>query len=374
MKGAVIKVFPGGNTSEGFFSYYRYLLEKGTKKIFIFKGGPGVGKSTLMKKIGYTMVDLGHDVEFHYCSSDSNSLDGIALLKYGIVLVDGTAPHIIDPKYPGGVDEIINLGEFWDAEGIQAHREKIIASTNEVSRFFARSYKYLAAARNIAENISAIHAQSMNHSAVFSIGAELENSLLEFASLSGDSSAPGLSRHLFSSAYSPQGYIDFTDSILQRARRIYYLEGVRGSGKSDLMKRIAARAIDKGMDVEIYHTPLIPQEIGSILIKDINVGLTSSPLFREKNYKTINLNEYLDKGFLANFEEEIRSDSELLDRLTEQALINISRAKQEHDVLEEYYKSNMDYAAIEDKYEELLSRILYLTGNEVSAVAALRYN
>jgi ABC-type lipoprotein export system ATPase subunit len=52
MKGRIIKVFPGGNTSEGFYSYYPFLLEKGTKRIFVIKGGPGVGKSTLMKKIG----------------------------------------------------------------------------------------------------------------------------------------------------------------------------------------------------------------------------------------------------------------------------------------------------------------------------------
>jgi len=374
MKGTITKVFPGGNTSEGFFSYYRYLLEKGTRRIFVFKGGPGAGKSTLMKKIAYRMVDLGHDVEFHYCSSDSNSLDGIVLLKYGIVMVDGTAPHIIDPRYPGGLDEIINLGEFWNPEAVQACKDKIIASTNEVSRFFARAYKYLAAARNIAENISAIHSQSMDHSAVIRIGAVLEKSLLEYASFSGDSGDLGFSRHLFSSAYTPEGYIDFTDSILQKARRVYYLEGMKGSGKSDLMKRLADRAIEKGMDVEIYHTPLIPQKIGSILIKDINVALTSSPLFRENNYETINLNEFLDKGFLANFQEEIKSDSLLLDSLTEQGLLNIRRAKQEHDVLEQYYIPNMDFTAIGEKYEELLSRIFHLTESKVTAAAGLKYN
>jgi ABC-type hemin transport system ATPase subunit len=149
MKGSIRKVFPGGNTAEGFFSYYRYLLEKGSKRIFVIKGGPGVGKSTLMKKIGYRMVEMGYDVEFHHCSSDNNSLDGIAVVDAGIVMVDGTAPHIVDPKYPGGLDEIINMGEYWDVDGMQVNMNQIIASTNEVSRLFARAYKFLNAAKAI---------------------------------------------------------------------------------------------------------------------------------------------------------------------------------------------------------------------------------
>ena len=131
MTGRIRKMFPGGNTSEGFYSYYPFLLDKGTNRTFVIKGGPGVGKSTLMKKVGKKMVEQGYDVEFHYCSSDSNSVDGIAIEQLGIVMVDGTAPHIIDPQYPGGLDEIINLGEFWDLDNMQNNREKIIAKLSK---------------------------------------------------------------------------------------------------------------------------------------------------------------------------------------------------------------------------------------------------
>ena len=78
------------------------------------KGGPGVGKSSFMKKIATEFADKGYDVEIFPCSSDPGSLDAVVIKKLGVVLIDATAPHIVDPKIPGAIDEIVNFGDFWD--------------------------------------------------------------------------------------------------------------------------------------------------------------------------------------------------------------------------------------------------------------------
>ncbi len=374
MKGSIKKVFPGGNTSEGFFSYYRYLLEKGTKRIFVIKGGPGVGKSTLMKKIGQRMVDLGYQVEFHHCSSDNNSIDGIAILDAGIVMVDGTAPHIVDPKYPGGLDEIVNMGEYWDVDAMQVNMDNIIASTNEVSRLFARAYRFLNSSRAIAENIMAMNIQSMDFAQVNKLTEILERVVLDHTYLPESYDSIGKERHLFSCAYTPKGFVDFTDSILNGMKRVYYIEGAMGTGKSTLMGKIARKAVEKGLDVEIYHTPLIPSKIGTIIIKKLNIVFTTSEQYKENNYESINLNQYLDKGLMAGYEEDIRNDNELLNTLIKKGISYIRKAKEEHDVLEQYYVPNMNFTAAGEKYEELLSRILDLAESEISAAAARLYN
>lgn len=374
MKGSIRKVFPGGNTAEGFFSYYRYLLEKGSKRIFVIKGGPGVGKSTLMKKIGYRMVEMGYDVEFHHCSSDNNSLDGIAVVDAGIVMVDGTAPHIVDPKYPGGLDEIINMGEYWDVDGMQVNMNQIIASTNEVSRLFARAYKFLNAAKAIADNIGAMYTQSMDFAAVNKVTGVLEEVILDHTYRPEAYHAVGKERHLFSCAYTPDGFVDYSDSILQGIKRVYYIEGALGTGKTTLMKKMAARAIEKGFDVEIYHTPLIPDKIGSIIIKDLDTAFTSSDIFKENHYEAINLNQHLDQQMIANFARDIEIDSKLMNALIDIGISNIRKAKAEHDVLEQYYVPNMNFTAASEKYEEILSRILDLVDKDISAACGRMYN
>jgi len=109
-KGRVRHMFAGGNTSKGFFSYYDYVLpQEKAERIFILKGGPGVGKSTFMKKIAEGLCSEGCDMEYMHCSSDPGSLDGVVFPKKGVAIIDGTAPHIVDPKNPGAVDEIIHL-------------------------------------------------------------------------------------------------------------------------------------------------------------------------------------------------------------------------------------------------------------------------
>ena len=46
-----LHLFAGGNTSQGFYSCFEDILPKERRKrMFYLKGGPGVGKSTLMRR------------------------------------------------------------------------------------------------------------------------------------------------------------------------------------------------------------------------------------------------------------------------------------------------------------------------------------
>ena len=38
-KGRLIKVFPGGNTAYGFYSFYDHIIEPDAARIFVIKGG-----------------------------------------------------------------------------------------------------------------------------------------------------------------------------------------------------------------------------------------------------------------------------------------------------------------------------------------------
>ena len=60
----VRRLFPGTNTPQGYYSYHRYVMPpEGANRVFLLKGGPGVGKSTLMKRLGKEAEARGLDVE-----------------------------------------------------------------------------------------------------------------------------------------------------------------------------------------------------------------------------------------------------------------------------------------------------------------------
>lgn len=86
--------FLGGNTANGFFSYYDFLIrQEDAAKIYCIKGGPGTGKSSLMKSIAAAAQQKGLDIDRIHCSSDPDSLDGLVIPARRLAFVDGTSPH-----------------------------------------------------------------------------------------------------------------------------------------------------------------------------------------------------------------------------------------------------------------------------------------
>lgn len=116
-----IQYFLGANSPAGFYSLYSELLSPETANaIYILKGGPGCGKSTLMRRVAQQAAQAGETVEYILCSADPDSLDGVVLPRLGAALVDGTAPHVVEPKYPGAVEQYVNLGNCYDRAGLRA--------------------------------------------------------------------------------------------------------------------------------------------------------------------------------------------------------------------------------------------------------------
>lgn len=110
MAAGILRYFADGNTALGYFSLFESNLQ-GLRRIFILKGGPGTGKSSLMKAIGAEWAERGYPIELIHCSSDKDSIDGVIIPALGVGIVDGTAPHVIEPKAPGAAREYVNLGK-----------------------------------------------------------------------------------------------------------------------------------------------------------------------------------------------------------------------------------------------------------------------
>ena len=86
--------FLGANSGQGFQNLFPHFCKpEDHYDLIVLKGGPGVGKSTMMRRVGKAMEDRGEDVEYLYCSGDPNSLDGVHIPRIRTAIVDGTAPH-----------------------------------------------------------------------------------------------------------------------------------------------------------------------------------------------------------------------------------------------------------------------------------------
>jgi len=355
-------VFPGGNTCKGFYSFYDYIVSPTVKRKFILKGGPGVGKSTLMKRLGEDCSAAGIDVEYHWCSSDNNSLDGVVLGAGEYCVLDGTAPHVVDPQFPGAVDEIINLGEYWNRSQIEQNRESIILLTGKISRYFSRAYSRLKESQLAMDEWASYYDEAVNSEAV-------SRNVLALAAdfLAGASSYSGVMRHLFASAITPLGIVNYVESLLETDSSIFAVKGSPGSGKAHLYSHILDLIKIRAIKAEIYHNPLDPAEIDIIILpetKAVLIDISGHPADYEKASAGHKIKRLLDFDPLIPT-DAVEKNGKLIGAARQRfdvgiadAIANIKAAKDFHDDLETFYTPAMDLDSIEGFRSQLRDDLL----------------
>ena len=179
-------MFLGANTPDGFVGYFHELAGNwGLKKLVILKGGSGVGKSTFMRKFAEHFIREGRGktsdkkrvVYYMYCASDPASLDGVLIEDLGVAIIDGTAPHMVDPKYPGLVDEIVDLAQFLDGKKLGLTLEQLQSMQEVRKAEFVRAYGCLNNARNIHMKVEESYVAAMDWDGVDAKLAEVIKSV-----------------------------------------------------------------------------------------------------------------------------------------------------------------------------------------------------
>jgi hypothetical protein len=352
-------VFPGGNTSLGFFSYYNYVIRPDATRILVIKGGPGVGKSSFMKVIAERLGQQGLDVEQHHCSSDNNSLDGVVFPQVGVALIDGTSPHIVDPKNPGAVDEIIHLGDYWNESGLRKHKDEIIAINQEIGRWFERAYRSLKAAKLIHDDIEAANIEGLQYGKANRLAQDL---IAELLPVRKDAENPGYLRKLFASAITPEGFHNYLNTLIGSMSKIVAITGAPGTGKSTLINKIATFCIEQGYDCEAYYCAFDPLKVEHLVIAELDLAITTSvdphQLNIDKDIRFVNMDECVAPSVFIKYDGLIKNEETLKNALLEQAIGFIKQAKSMHDRLEDYYIPNMDFDAVNDLRDRTIERII----------------
>ena len=339
-----IHYFAGGNTARGFVSCFDQILPAAQqKRMYYIKGGPGVGKSTLMKRFAQAAQERGLDVEYFHCSSDPDSLDGVSLPALGVGMMDGTAPHVYDPVVPGARDTLISLGDFLDEKALAPHAGEIAAIQQQLSARFARCYRYLAASEQVlcAAPLARENAQKARETA---------DELAKRLPLRGGA---GSVRRLFSSAFTPRGRIAATELALFERRVM--VDCPFGAHATGLMQRMTEKALERGLHVVQLLDPLIPERIAHVLIPAH--GLAFGTGRRTENAA----GEWLEADALfdptGEAEREQSFDQNACELLWQRAFEQLAAAKALHDDLERFYVQNMDFARWQAVLDQLIERL-----------------
>lgn len=355
-------VYPGGNTCQGFHSFYDQIVPPDAPQKIILKGGPGTGKSTFMKSVAADLGQSGDDIEYHWCSSDNDSLDGIVIGDQKVCLLDGTAPHMVDPGYPGAVDYIINLGDFWDPAAIMASKPKIISLTQQISMQFQRAYNRLQEASCAWWEWGSFIGAAVDPPIVNRNILALTD---DFIQNSPKSERPP--RHLFAGAITPGGAVTRVETLLDNSWSVFAVQGSPGSGVKDLLRHIESMITLNNIYSEIFHSPFDPTDLDLILIPASQTAILDvsghivdyGRRLNLKQYKRIlDFDQLLDSSAINALGDRLYTTRDRFGAGIQAAVRYIQYAKVLHDELEGLYVPAMDFDAVEACRQALVEKIM----------------
>ncbi len=348
--------FLGANTPKGFVSFFDELYNPyKTSNAYIIKGGPGTGKSTFMKKIADELEKRALSVERVYCASDPHSLDGVIAPEIGLSVADGTSPHVLEPRFPGVAENILNLGAFWDEKKLKKNRDRILSLTLENSLYHHRSSAYLAAAGSINSQIDSAIQPYIREDKIESFAKRF--ALREMPKKK--KSEPGKRYKRFLSAITPEGILFFDKTVTALATRVFAIEDKYGTVGKLLAERIGEKAIRNGYDVIFCHCPMDPSRCEHIIIPQINLALISA---RKEHSTKLRFDRIIHSGrFLhqeaVNHKQILRFNRRLSNELIKESVNKLQKAKATHDELEKEYISAMDFDSLNKFCAETVNKI-----------------
>lgn len=366
--GAIRRVFPGGNTSQGFYSFYDYVIGTDARRVFYLKGGPGAGKSTFMKRIADDLLARGFDAEFHHCSADAASIDAVVFSSVGVALFDGTAPHVMDPKFPGLVDEIIDLGQFGDEVALLPHKDDIFRLSAMGKQSFQRAYNYLAAAKHVRAVEEAVHGRTVDESFVHRQALRLVDDVSALAASADaprmkNSVAPGRRRRLFASSITPNGPRHHLDTLVDALPRVFVVRGRPGTGTSLLLNKAADAVTDRGLDAELFFCALDPNRLEHVIIPDIGAAvITSRSPHEHEPYGATVIDLHEGLSLTDEDSNEATIARRLFGDLFDHAVAALLDAQTCHLKVEALYAPAMDFERMEELRLRVRDRILTYAG------------
>ena len=343
------KYFAAANTEAGFFSLFDEVFSSQRLcRIYILKGGPGTGKSTLMKNIGFLAEKRGLEVEYICCSSDPHSLDGVIIPSLSVAVLDGTAPHITDPVYPGVTEHTVNLEDALDCEALMKRREEIISLIRSKKEAYRTAYRFLSAAGSLEKERDALtETFFLREKAESAVGRLLAS----FRRIE-----KGEQKHRYISAISCEG-IYRLDTLRNRAKKIFAVTDKYGFGRYFMNTLYDAVCAEK-LAATVCSSPLNVAYKEAIFLEGESVlFMLADEKEAESADKMINCMRFIRKEAVSERKVRLRFFGKCEEEILEGALSALAEAGEFHKKVERIYSSCVDFSKVEAMKIQMISEI-----------------
>ena len=345
------KYFAAANTSAGFISFFDRLFHPSALfRLYIIKSGPGTGKSSMMRRTADAAEKEGHKVLYFYCSSDPSSLDGILIPSLSFGLIDGTAPHTTDPKYPGAVDTILDFYPYLNEKMLTEQRQDIIGLTDKNKALHKKSSSYRR------------YAGLAGREALSVIGGCIDTEKLNAAvtrTADNVKGGEGKAEHRQISAFSTRGKVRF-DTYEQLSDKITAVCDEHGAAYV-FMNGLKSALINKGVTFYYSADTLLPENCEAIYLPDTKQSFVITRGMKDTDKsgygKLINMKRFIKADAYKEVRGRLKMCEKTRDMLDYEAERIIAEAGKVHDRLEEIYKNAVDFDGVRAETDRMMEKL-----------------
>lgn len=315
-------------------------------QLLILKGGPGSGKSSLMKRVIKYALEKNHEVEIIPCASDPNSIDAFIDKTADFAMMDGTAPHTEDPSLPGANHHILYTGDLWNTAYLYKYASEIKSLNGRIGDYHKGAGSYIKAASALLYENLLYSKKYINKSAITSFANEI------CKSLSTGNYKDEKVRLL--SAVSVGEIKYFKETLPLLADKIFVIEDDFGGVADFLMKNIKHTAEYNGTQIISCPCSIMPEKTDHIIIPDAKIAVVT-----QNRFLPIDFGEKKSaEKFYCKMPDHLLLEARQSDaqKLLGKACTLVKEAKLLHDDLEDIYKNAMDFSGMDGFFEDIIKK------------------
>ena len=168
-----------------------------------------------------------------------------------MIILDGTAPHTVDPSYPGVCEKILfNFGEFWRDGDFSANSREIIELTLKNKALHASAARYLRAAGQLISDNYKTALACTDISKTEQLAARLCKRLIPIKK-----NSVGREWVRFIGGITPKGINTFTETAECEAERLVIISDRYGSASNIIINAARGYALAAGYEIITLKNP-----------------------------------------------------------------------------------------------------------------------
>ncbi len=339
--------FLGSNSKDGFYSLYNSFPPKQNDFLHIIKGGPGSGKSSFMRKIALKAEELGYTVHYILCSGDPGSLDGVYIPEVNLAFVDGTSPHPREPEVYGVNSDYIHLGQFFKNNLSDSEKSYVNQYTKGYRQKYAEAYHLLSSAVSVKNAVlPEIYGDKEKASVQRRIDGILNRNSIKFERRK----APVSKRFL--SCVGCYGDYRLNTEIEKLCKLVYQFDNQFG-GANMALKYAAQCGKERGEEMILCPNPISPEKLSAVIFPSKDIGFTDGSWELPKS-RHLHIDNVLPGELCSLIRPQLRDAEKIQKKIMELAYKKLGEAKDIHDLLEEQYKSHIDFDSLNEYTEQCI--------------------